>query len=1069
MRSLTASALSFLIAIASAAQPEQRPETRLKDLAMMVFNGKSDEAAPWLEAAVTTYHAESNAAGEGIALFLLGVADVARQKPVDVHPRFEKAAALLQQSGDTISAVIVIWAMSQTDKGQARMDDYKRALDLIAAASAPGAPFTLEGLKILAPAVGLDVGPMGMLPPEVMKPLLLQMMDVMIRDSLGDLLTSEGRLSEAEVELNHAAGEARIFGGMFDTSIEAHLGNLKRRQWKFDEAREHYHRALDVIVPLPMIQGRDEWLQRQMLGELASIESLSGHLTAAIAWNDKALELARGSHNTKAEASLLDDRGEIYMRNSRFSEAEKAYTDSVAVAETTGDAFLQASAYSSLGSLYFFRGDLGKAATTLEKSLALFRNAHAPEAEIGTWIMLSEVYTSSDIPDTAQDALKRARELAEKTDWKLAKELLEPAAAVEGAVSGKTSLTATRAQEIFGKFWEMPDVQDLMLPEDMQVLLREAIGIAVKPGTPVGAVDPEKVRKGQYPMLADMASMLRGKQLLQNSDTAGARALWSRITSDPNGNKDLRAGFLAGIGATYWLERKQDEAVHYFDKAVQAVGVVADDVKVEEMLAGYLGGNRRWYFDMAIDSLVRQRRFEEAFDHSERARARAFLQSLGNARLKATQGADPVLVDEAEALRKSIANWERQAAFEPRTVAEDLRNARERYATVLKRVKISNPEYASLTTITPLKAADVQRELPPVTTLISFFVATNGIHAWLIDNKGLRYAGLPATNAQLDAIVCWATKLGADTGAASRAMQPVQGKCSAAASPEQAYSLLFAPLRSEIRTKSLIIVPNGVLHYVPFGALRDPKTNRYLIEDYTISYVPSASTLPFLRNKQSPNDGRALVIGNPAAGKGSRLAGAEREAKTIAQLFGTTPKVGGDATKELLRDLDGKYDLVHICAHAVYDGEHPLFSHIVLAADGRQSGNLDVNDILSDVDLSGVNLVVLSACGTARGTPSGGDEIVGLTRAMLYAGTPAVTSTLWDVDDDAAADLMEDFYGHLREGAPVAEALRHAQLAMMKRAPYADPHYWAAFELNGDPAGQWRAAFNAAVARHAER
>jgi CHAT domain-containing protein len=118
---------------------------------------------------------------------------------------------------------------------------------------------------------------------------------------------------------------------------------------------------------------------------------------------------------------------------------------------------------------------------------------------------------------------------------------------------------------------------------------------------------------------------------------------------------------------------------------------------------------------------------------------------------------------------------------------------------------------------------------------------------------------------------------------------------------------------------------------------------------------------------------------------------------------------------------------------------------------------MEVHEILADLDLSGVNLVVLSACQTASGKRSGGDEIVGLTRAFLYAGTPGVISTLWNIHDAATAILMEDFYRRLLEGVSVAEALRQAQLSLLRTPSYQDPYYWAAFSLTGDPQGRWKA------------
>jgi len=160
----------------------------------------------------------------------------------------------------------------------------------------------------------------------------------------------------------------------------------------------------------------------------------------------------------------------------------------------------------------------------------------------------------------------------------------------------------------------------------------------------------------------------------------------------------------------------------------------------------------------------------------------------------------------------------------------------------------------------------------------------------------------------------------------------------------------------------------------------------------------------------------------------------------------------------LLYDLRGRYDLVHVGAHGEYDASNPLFSRIVLAPDRAHDGFLEVLEILGDVDLTGVNLVVLSACGTGRGRPTGGDEVVGLVRAIHRAGSRGVIATLWDVDDDATAALMDAFYARLRSGASAAVASRDAQRAMLRRAPYRDPVYWAAFVLSGDPRGRWRPA-----------
>jgi len=176
----------------------------------------------------------------------------------------------------------------------------------------------------------------------------------------------------------------------------------------------------------------------------------------------------------------------------------------------------------------------------------------------------------------------------------------------------------------------------------------------------------------------------------------------------------------------------------------------------------------------------------------------------------------------------------------------------------------------------------------------------------------------------------------------------------------------------------------------------------------------------------------------------------------VASRLGTTAYLGADASERLIHVRDPKIDLLHIAAHARYEGANPLFSFIALAPDGEAyDGNLEAQEILADVDLTGVNLVVLSACNTAVGKPSAGDEIVGLTRALFYAGTPAVLSTLWEIDDVASTTLMDAFYESFVSGLPAADALREAQLSMLRGDRFRSPRLWAAFTLHGDPQVRW--------------
>src|SRR5256712_65457 len=157
-----------------------------------------------------------------------------------------------------------------------------------------------------------------------------------------------------------------------------------------------------------------------------------------------------------------------------------------------------------------------------------------------------------------------------------------------------------------------------------------------------------------------------------------------------------------------------------------------------------------------------------------------------------------------------------------------------------------------------------------------------------------------------------------------------------------------------------------------------------------------------------------------------------------------TVLVRGDATEAQAKKLIETAGLIHFATHGELKESDPLSSAILLVPGGGEDGRLEVREVFG-LDLH-ARLVVLSACETGLGTLSRGDEIVGLQRAFLYAGTPAVVTTLWKVDDRASYELIRAFYNRLANAGPV-EALRQAQIETMASFPH--PFSWAAFGLTG--------------------
>ncbi len=282
--------------------------------------------------------------------------------------------------------------------------------------------------------------------------------------------------------------------------------------------------------------------------------------------------------------------------------------------------------------------------------------------------------------------------------------------------------------------------------------------------------------------------------------------------------------------------------------------------------------------------------------------------------------------------------------------------------------------------------------------------------------------------------------------------------------------------------KRLVLVPHAALYHLPFSALHDG--SGFLCERFSVSYVPTVSLIPILSRQKAqsaaeqgigheslPGAGNYLVsaISDYSATRkngvvfSSRLrsaAGLEdlgytmEEAQSIATLGGATT---GSATlltneqvKENLPKMFGDYDVVHFAGHAVFNADEPLASGLVLA-DGSI---LSAGSILegSALRTRRGRLLVLSACQTGVNVVTDGGEILGLARALMYAGMPNLVLSLWEVADRSTADLMQDFHTFLRAGhetgskekkVTVSEALRQAQLkAIAAKQPV---HAWAPF------------------------
>jgi CHAT domain-containing protein len=252
----------------------------------------------------------------------------------------------------------------------------------------------------------------------------------------------------------------------------------------------------------------------------------------------------------------------------------------------------------------------------------------------------------------------------------------------------------------------------------------------------------------------------------------------------------------------------------------------------------------------------------------------------------------------------------------------------------------------------------------------------------------------------------------------------------------------------------LIVIPDGALHLVPFAALKDRQTKRFLVETHAVSIAPSGSLLTegLSRTRLRENPQSLFIVGNPNTyGQSAPLPGAEREVESIASLYSHVQLVARDrATKFTFLNNAPRADVIHFAGHAVANPQFPLAAHLEFAGEAARAGSaaLDASEIAS-MRLDRAQLVVLAACSTAGGLITRGEGVMSLARPFLAAGAAAVLATLWDIDDRGSAPFLEEFHRHFARSGNPSVALRDAQVAAISTM---SPSVWASFSLIGGPA-----------------
>ncbi len=860
---------------------------------------------------------------------------------------------------------------------------------------------------------------------------------------------------------------------------------------------------------------------------------------------NQALALNRATGNLKGEGVILTNIGNIYSSLSEYQKALEHYGQAHSLRRATGDRWGEATTLNNMGVAYNSLGEYQKALECYDQALPLRR-------AVGN--RRGEAYTLANIGDL-YEVLGEYQKAMEYHDQSL----------LLGRAVGDRSLEAHllnsigRVSDALGYYQKALEhySQALALFRDMSNQRGESNTLS-----DIGSVHQ---KLGDYQKASDyhnQALSIRraighrgGEALSLNNIGLVSSALGESQKALENFNQALalqravvnRKGEALTLFAIARVERNRGnlvEARARMEAALDNIESLRTKVTGQELRASFLASVRDFY-DFQVDLLARLHERQPSAGHdaaalvaSERGRARSLLETLGEARADIRQGVDPGLLERERSLHQQInANSERLTRLlggkhtEEQALAakKELDSLVREYQQLQAQIRTTSPRYAALTQPVPLSLKEIQQQvLDNDTLLLEYALGEERSYLWAVTPTSITSFVLPK-RAEIETAARRAYDL-------LMTSHKRESKRQAELAASDLSRMVLGPVAEQLGKKRLLIVSEGALQYIPFGALPAPigdtekggrgdtATNNTstdlrvpasprprvssvpLVVTHEIVNLPSASVLAVLRREltgrqvapktlavfadpifqsDDPRVKRAEVKTEMESGQPStksqhgrlsesdltrsaresglmtfeRLRFTRQEADTIvaqARDRDSLKALDFAASRATVTttDLD-QYRIVHFATHSLLNSQHPELSGIVLSLvneQGRpQDGFLRAHDIYN-LKL-GAELVVLSACQTALGKEIKGEGLAGLTRGFMYAGAERVVASLWDVKDEATAELMKRFYrGMLREGLRPAEALREAQISMWKEPRWGAPYYWAGFTLQGE----WR-------------
>ncbi len=750
---------------------------------------------------------------------------------------------------------------------------------------------------------------------------------------------------------------------------------------------------------------------------------------------ENALEYYSRAENIRKEigdwnslGTTLSYKASVYQKTGKFKEAIETFRLSYAVNEKGGDSYRMAEARLHSGTLLNYHGSFDEALDDLTAAMEIFKEINDSTGIGDAFTQISSVYVNLGDYTSAISACTESVNIMQAIgdEWGLA-----------GAYNNMGWIyQSAKRLERSAEFYRLAleKYKSLEDTESVIIILNNLGTVAYDQGEYARAEEYhlmglEQAREIEYTLLQMqcMVNLANDRNRLGKIDTALSNYNASLKMAETLNNPEGKWKALVGTAENYKIREEYDQAIKYNELALEIIEEIRSSMEQDEFKANYLARERYAYEDVItlfgkLDEMNPGDDYDQkAFELAEKCKARALLDLLSEQDIEGSE----------ENLRKNT---------EP---------------VLLKEFQNSC--------------------LDDNTCLIEYSTGDSCSWAWLvtIDNKLL--VKLPPHDTIREQVELLRFTL----------QQPGDDNIDYfIQSGYRLFEMLIQPLAEKLKAfDNLVIVPDGILNYLPFEVLltdniTDPAGTSfsdlpYMALKHSVSYAQSASVLFYLSETDKISKPGQLyetdlvAFGDPYYGEAeeagyqgtdglSRLINSAEEVKGIAGLFPEGRSkvfIRNSATEENFKTFNilSRCHYLHLATHGLMNDNNPELNSIVLAQDDDpvEDGLLQTSEIFNLK--TNADLVVLSACQTGMGKMVRGEGVVGLTRAFMYAGAPSVMVSLWSVSDASTADLMKEFYRNIVvDDYTKSIALKKAKISMISSEQYAHPFYWAPFILVGN-------------------